>query len=234
VIREVLRTDPRLGAEPRGFAWWLSILVCKPILLVLRRPDWRGVEYVPRAGGAVLAANHVSHIDPLLVAEMILAQRRVPRFLAKDSLFAVPLVGWWFRSAGHVEVDRTAGQAGYRSAVEAVARGQLILVYPEGSITKREDGLPMAMKSGAVRIALAASVPLLPVAQWGAQEILPPYSGRLRLGWRRPVSLVVGPPVPLDDLHELGETWAVKEGCRRLEAAITAMVDQLAGVPADR
>jgi 1-acyl-sn-glycerol-3-phosphate acyltransferase len=234
VIREVLRTDPRLGAEPRGFAWWLSILVCKPILLVLRRPDWRGVEYVPRAGGAVLAANHVSHIDPLLVAEMILAQRRVPRFLAKDSLFAVPLVGWWFRSAGHVEVDRSAGQAGYRSAVEAVARGQLILVYPEGSITKREDGLPMAMKSGAVRIALAASVPLLPVAQWGAQEILPSYSGRLRLGWRRPVSLVVGPPVPLDDLHELGETWAVKEGCRRMEAAITAMVDQLAVVPADR
>ena len=77
-------------------------------------------------------------------------------------LFAVPVVGWWFRSAGHVEVDRSAGQAGYRGAVEAVARGQLVLVYPEGSITKREDGLPMAMKSGAVRIALAASVPLLP------------------------------------------------------------------------
>jgi len=177
VIREVLRTDQRLGAEPRGLAWWLAILVCKPFLLVLRRPDWRGVEHVPRVGGAVLAANHVSHIDPLLVAEMILARRRVPRFLAKDGLFAVPVVGWWFRSAGHVEVDRSAGQAGYRSAVGAVARGQLVLVYPEGSITKREYGLPMAMKSGAVRIALATSVPLLPVAQWGAQEILLPTVG---------------------------------------------------------
>ena len=72
------------------------------------------------------------------------------------------------------------------------------------------------------------------MAQWGAQEILPPYGRRLRLGWRRPVSLVVGPPVPLDDVHDLGETRAVEEGCRRLEAAIVAMVDQLAGVPADR
>jgi len=233
-MRDVVRTDRPHGAERRGFAWWLSILVCKPFLLVLRRPDWRGVDHVPRDGGAVLAANHVSHIDPLLVAEMILALGRVPRFLAKDSLFAVPVVGRWFRAAGHVEVDRSAGRAGYESAVHAVSGGRLVLVYPEGSITKRKDGLPMAMKSGAVRIALASSAPLIPVAQWGAQEILPPYSGRLRLGWRRPVSLVVGPPVPLDDLHELGEAWAVKEGSQRLEAAITAMVDQLAGVPADR
>ena len=220
---------PGHGGESRGAAWWLAIAVCKPFLLALRKPDWRGVDGIPRTGGAVLAANHVSHIDPILVAEMVLAQRRVPRFLAKNSLFATPVVGWWFRSAGHVEVDREAGRAGFDSAVAAVEQGQLVLVYPEGSITKRDDGRPMAMKSGAVRIALAASVPLIPVAQWGAQEILPPYSRRLRLGWRRTVSLVVGAPISLEDLRGVEGARAVEEGCRRLESALRSMVEDLSG-----
>ena len=76
-----------IHSDRRGLAWWLAVAVCKPILVVLRRPDWREVAGIPRVGGAVLAANHVSHLDPLLVAEMVLAEGRVPRFLARDSLF---------------------------------------------------------------------------------------------------------------------------------------------------
>lgn len=201
--------------------------VCKPALVVLRRPDWRGSEGLPRVGGVVLAANHVSHLDPLLVAEMVLAEGRVPRFLAKDTLFRKPVVGAWFRAAGHVEVDRAAGRAGYGEAVSAARNGRLLLVYPEGSITKREDGLPMLLKSGAVRIALEADVPLVPVAQWGAQEILPAYSGRLRWGWRRRVSVVVGPPIPLDDLRGLEPGRAVEVGRQRLAEALVAMVLEL-------
>lgn len=215
--------------DRRGLAWWLAVAVCKPILVVLRRPDWRGVAGIPRVGGAVLAANHVSHLDPLLVAEMVLAEGRVPRFLAKDSLFSGPVVGRWFRAAGHVEVDRVAGRAGYDNAVSAARDGRLLLVYPEGSITKREDGLPMTMKSGAVRIALEASVPLVPVAQWGAQEILPAYSGQLRWGWRRRVSVLVGPPIPLDDLRDLESARAIEVGRRRLEDTLSAMVCELSG-----
>ena len=193
--------------------------VCKPVLVVLRRPDWRGVAGIPRVGGAVLAANHVSHLDPLLVAEMVLAEGRVPRFLAKDSLFNKPVVGRWFRAAGHVSDD----------AVRAARHGRLLLVYPEGSITKRKDGLPMTMKSGAVRIALEASVPLVPVAQWGAQEILPAYSWQLRWAWRRRVVIVVGPPVPLDDLRDLESARAIEVGRRRLEDTLSAMVCELSG-----
>lgn len=166
VVRPFTKFRDRRG-DRRGFAWWLALVVCKPILVALRRADWRGVERLPRSGGAVLAANHVSHIDPLLVAEMLLAQDRVPRFLAKDTLFVGPVLGWWFRAAGHVKVDRAAGRAAYDDAVTAARAGCLLLVYPEASITKRPDGLPMAMKSGAVRIALEGSVPLVPVAQWG-------------------------------------------------------------------
>lgn len=208
--------------------------VCKPVLMVLRRPDWRGVARLPRVGGAVLAANHVSYLDPLLVAEMVLAEGRVPRFLAKDSLFGRPVVGRWFRAAGHVEVDRVAGRAAYKEAVRAARDGRLLLVYPEGSITKREDGLPMPLKSGAVRIALEASVPLVPVAQWGAQEILPAYSGRLRWGWRRRVSVLVGPPIPLEDLRNLESARAIEVGRRRLEDTLTSMVCELRGADTPR
>lgn len=223
---------PQTDAERRGLAWWVAVLSCKPFLIVLRRPDWRGVSGIPRSGGAVLAANHVSHIDPLLVAELVLASGRVPRFLAKDSLFHGPIVGRWFRAAGHVKVDRAAGRAGYDDAVNAARCGQLLLVYPEGSISKREDGMPMTMKSGAVRIALEASVPLLPVAQWGAQEILPAYSGRLRWGWRRQVSVFVGAPVPLEDLRDLEPARAVEVGRQRLEDVLITMVCELRGATA--
>jgi 1-acyl-sn-glycerol-3-phosphate acyltransferase len=216
-----MRTTSTLQRRPihndrRGLAWWLAVAVCKPVLVVLRRPDWRGVAGIPRVGGAVLAANHVSHLDPLLVAEMVLAEGRVPRFLAKDSLFNKPVVGRWFRAAGHV-------------SVRAARHGRLLLVYPEGSITKRKDGLPMTMKSGAVRIALEASVPLVPVAQWGAQEILPAYSWQLRWAWRRRVVIVVGPPVPLDDLRDLESARAIEVGRRRLEDTLSAMVCELSG-----
>ena len=211
-----MRTTSTVQRRPihidrRGLAWWLAVAVCKPILVVLRRPDWRGVAGIPRVGGAVLAEG------------------RVPRFLAKDSLFSGPVVGRWFRAAGHVEVDRVAGRAGYDNAVSAARDGRLLLVYPEGSITKREDGLPMTMKSGAVRIALEASVPLVPVAQWGAQEILPAYSGQLRWGWRRRVSVLVGPPIPLDDLRDLESARAIEVGRRRLEDTLSAMVCELSG-----
>lgn len=228
VVRPFTKFRDRRG-DRRGFAWWLALVVCKPILVALRRADWRGVERLPRSGGAVLAANHVSHIDPLLVAEMLLAQDRVPRFLAKDTLFRGPVLGWWFRAAGHVKVDRAAGRAAYDDAVTAARAGCLLLVYPEASITKRPDGLPMAMKSGAVRIALEASVPLVPVAQWGAQEILPAYSGRLRWGRRRSVTVLVGEPIPLHDLRDLDQARVVELGRIRLEERLTSMVRELSG-----
>lgn len=217
--------------EQRGLAWWLALAVCKPPLAAVRQADWRRVERIPRSGGAVVAANHVSHIDPLLIAEMLLAHGRVPRFLGKDSLFRAPVVGWWFRAAGHVEVDRVAGRGAYSDAVAAARTGRLLLVYPEASITRRPDGMPMPMKSGGVRIALEASVPLVPVAQWGAQAILPAYSRRLHVGRRTRVAIAVGEPIRLDDLKDVDLPSAVEIGLRRLEEALTSMVRELSGEP---
>ncbi|GAB3382112.1 hypothetical protein GCM10027360_63690 [Amycolatopsis echigonensis] len=98
------------------------MLVRKPLLLVARRVDWRGTGRLAETGGAVPAVSPVSRTDPLFPAEMILDQRAGPPVIAKTSPFQSRAVGWWFRPAGHVEVDRSNSRAGLRAAVEAVDR----------------------------------------------------------------------------------------------------------------
>jgi 1-acyl-sn-glycerol-3-phosphate acyltransferase len=222
------QSPPEYDQERRGVPWWAAITAIKPILMVVRRRDWRGASNLPGSGGAILAANHVSHVDPLMLSEMVLAQRRVPAFLAKSALFDRGLVGWWFRSAGHIAVDRNDGRQGYDAALAAVRGGRVVLVYPEGSITKADDGWPMAMKNGAVRLALESGAPLFPVAQWGAQELLPAYSKRPHPLRRPRVVIEIGPPVHLDDLRGAGsEHEAAREGTRRLSEAIVGMLARL-------
>lgn len=213
----------------RGVAWWTAYIVCKPVLVAVRRRDWRDVDRIPSRGGAVLAVNHVSEIDPLLIAELVLARGRTPAFLAKTSLFSRGLVGTWFRAAGHVEVDRDHGGDGFGAALRALRGGALLVVYPEGTITVDQRGRPMPLKTGAVRLALESGAPLIPVAQWGAQEILPAYSRRPSLLGRPKVSIHIGLPLGLADLAEgMSPSDAVTAGTRQLHEALTRMVDKLA------
>ncbi|MCX6413176.1 MAG: lysophospholipid acyltransferase family protein, partial [Actinobacteria bacterium] len=125
-----------------------------------------------------------------------------PRFLAKESVFRVPIMGPIITSAGQVKVYRETAEAvdAVRDAVSAVERGECIVVYPEGTIT-RDPGLwPMQGKTGAARIALASGRPLLPLAQWGAQDVMPPYRKQLRLFPRKTMHVRIGAPVDLSDL----------------------------------
>jgi len=212
-----------------GVAWWVAFMICKPVLVLVRRRDWRGLEQIPSCGGAVLAANHVSHVDPLLIAELVLAHGRTPAFLAKSSLFGKGVVGWWFRAAGHVEVDRSHGADGFGAALMALRGGALLVVYPEGSITKDPGGRMMPLKTGAVRLALETGAPLIPVAQRGAQEILPAYGRRPRLSKRTTVTISIGRPLDLTDLTQRGAVPdAVDAGTRRLADTLGRMLEELA------
>lgn len=217
------------GHTDWGVAWWVAVVICKPVLILVRRRDWRGVERIPARGPAVLAANHISKLDPLLVAEMVLANGRIPAFLAKSSLFEEKIVGRWFRAAGHVEVDRSHGADGFGAALTALRSGALLVVYPEGTITKDPDGGLMELKTGAVRLAIESGAPLIPVAQRGAEEILPAYSRRPKLFKRPTVTIDIGPPLDLTDLRQLGPgPEAAIAGTRRLADALAQMLDQLA------
>lgn len=201
------------------------------ILRFLTRQDWRAREKVPAAGGVVLVVNHISIFDPLAYGHYLTWAGRWPRFLAKDAIFRVPVVGWIASRSGQIEVRRGGPEAAaaVEAAIAAVRRGQAVSVYPEGTITADPLTWPMTGRTGAARIALATECPVIPIGQWGANEVLP---GK-KLTWprlfpRKTMRVIAGDPVELDDLRSLPLTEEVlDEATNRILDAITALVAEL-------
>ena len=187
-----------------------------------------GEEHLPESGPYVLAPNHYSEFDPIVVAVATWRLGRAPRFMAKESLFRVPVVGFVLRGLGMIPVSRTtsasaAGQA-ISQAAELVSDGRGVIVYPEGSLTREPDLWPMRGKSGAVRVAVAGGIPVIPVATWGVQQILPRY-GKLSL-WplRKRIRVRFGPRV------ELPETAGATLAPAQLVAATDLVMGRISGL----
>jgi 1-acyl-sn-glycerol-3-phosphate acyltransferase len=215
-----------------GPAMWFVVFVLKPFLTIFTRRNWQGTENLRQPGGLVIAANHLSWFDPLILSHVLWDNGRPPRFLAKDSLFEVPVVGSILRGAGQIPVVRGTRDASkaVEAAVQGAREGEAVLVYPEGTITKDPNLWPSAAKSGAARIALTSGRPLVPLAHWGAQDVMGPYRKELRLLPRKTIHVLIGPPVNLDDLRELPLTPEVlNEATRRLMADITALLERVRG-----
>ncbi len=214
-------------------------LVAWPWAMALTRRDWRGQEHLGRHGqGIVVAPNHISWIDPLVMAHFLHDSGRPPRFMGKQSVFEVPVVGQIIKGAGQIPVAREADPAkALAVAVEAVRKGECLVMYPEGTLTRDPHVWPMKGRTGALRVALAAEAPLIPIAQWGANKIMAPYAKEL---WLLPPKLIqvrVGPPVDIDDLRGKRITKTLlEEGTGRLMDAITSMLADIRGEtpPAER
>lgn len=158
-----------------------------------------GTEHIPAEGGAILVLNHVSHLDPLYDAVFIHQQHRLPHFLAKHSLFEPPLVKQVMYGTGQIPVYRGTVDAkdSLRDAHAALREGKLVLIYPEGTVTKDPHGWPMRSRTGVARLALDNDVPVIPIARWGTREILNYYEKSFHPLPRRTVTTVVGEPVDL-------------------------------------
>ncbi|QYJ04545.1 1-acyl-sn-glycerol-3-phosphate acyltransferase [Nocardioides panacisoli] len=221
--------------DQRGWAFNLAVVILKPLLLALTKRSWSHGERIPESGGCVVVLNHLSHLDPLTAAHFVHDHGRAPRYLAKAALFHNPVLGAIMRGAGQIPVERESRNAmgAYDAAVAAVREGQCVVVYPEATITRDPDLWPMRGKTGAARIALATGCPVIPVGQWGAQEILPPYTTRPHLFPRKRVTMRAGEPVVLADLAARERTPEVTaEATERIMAAITAEVAEIRGEPA--
>lgn len=218
--------------RPRGWAFSIAVPLLKPPLVLIGRRDWRNADRIPLSGGAVIAVNHISKIDPLMLSHLMYNYGRLPRFLAKDGLFKVKVLGGFLRAAGQIPVAREGDDASiaFQAAVDAVKAGEAVMFYPEGSITRDPDGWPMRGKTGAARVALMSGAPVIPIGQWGAQETLPAYSGKPSLLPRHIAHYNVGDPVDLDDLRGREITSAVlHEATDRIMAAITELVAEIRG-----
>ena len=182
-----------------GFWLGLAVVVIYPAISVFFKVRWRGREHMPKTGGAIVVVNHVSYIDPLAFARFVWDSGRIPRFLAKDSLFKIFFVGRVLHGAGQIPVSRGTAdaQTSLKHAVAALARGELVCIYPEGTVTKDPDYWPMVGRTGVARLALSTDVPVIPVAQWGPQNAVDVDLKRYKLFPRHEVVCQAGPPVDL-------------------------------------
>jgi 1-acyl-sn-glycerol-3-phosphate acyltransferase len=197
------------------------------------RWDWVGREKLFEAqGGIIVAANHISYVDPMVVSYLLWECDRPPRFLAKEGIMRIPVIGAIVRNAGQIPVYRESAEAVHaiRDAIEALDKGECVVIYPEGTVTRDPNLWPMKGKTGAVRLALVTGRPLYPVAQWGPQEVMRPYVKEFRLLPRKLMRLSVGDPVDFTDLVGrplTSETLTI--GTNRLMDAITALEADLRG-----
>jgi 1-acyl-sn-glycerol-3-phosphate acyltransferase len=193
--------------KEKGGPWIrMCAIVLYPTVKLLARRVSRGPR-LPRHGGALLVMNHVSHLDPVFDAILVHNNDRVPRFMAKSSLWKVPVLGKVLVGAGQIPVYRPTGDGAkdslraakesLRAASEGLEQGKLLVIYPEGTITKDPDGWPMAPRTGVARLALASDVPVIPAARWGTRAILDKYNKKFRPFPRKTVTTVLGEPVDL-------------------------------------
>ncbi len=206
--------------------------ILRPILRMTMRRDWRGVEHLPAEGGFIAVGNHMTNVDALVFAHFLYDHGAAPRFLAKHTLFEVPVLGWMIRKAGQIPVRRntTSAADALGPAQAALAEGLCLGIFPEGTFTRDPDLWPMTARLGAARLALSVRVPVIPVAQWGAQDVLARYGKVPHLVPRRTVHVHAGPPVDLDDLYDrAAEPEAVREATERIMSRITAMLAEIRG-----
>ena len=221
----------RVNTEPGEPVLKFMIRVLNVLLGPITHRDWRGQQNLPQSGGIVVVANHISNVDPLVLAQYLAYSGRWPHYLAKASLFSIPVVGRIIRAMGQIPVHRDSGAArqAVRFADEAIEQGKAVVIYPEGTITFDPDLWPMEGRSGAVRIALKTGCPVIPVGQWGAQDIM--WGKKIHFPHllpRKTLRVITGTPVPLDDLRDQPITPQVlAEATDRIMNEITVLVAEL-------
>lgn len=231
-------TDPKylpphgrpLGSNP---TWKVGAAIVIPTLRSISKPEWRGRENIPKSGPMIAISNHISYLDPLVFAHFLYGNGRAVRFLGKASLFRVPVLGWILRHGEQVPVEREVKGAGTVALPHALAflkAGHCLGVYPEGTLTRDIDHWPMVAKTGLARLAVMSKAPVIPCAQWGASEILPPYSKRPKLWPRTKVIVQAGEPLDFSPWYGKEEDHAAMvEATAYAMSAITRLLEELRG-----
>jgi 1-acyl-sn-glycerol-3-phosphate acyltransferase len=214
-------------------AWrMISVIVLRPLLALLIRNKWQGQQNVPRTGGIILAPNHLSYVDWGTDALFCRGTGRYPVFMIKASAFEVKGLGHFLSKAGQLPVHRGRADAALvlKEAEKALASGAVVIIYPEATATRDPALWPMVAKTGVARLALATGAPVIPVAHWGTQDILPYGSKKVRLFPRKTVRTVAGPPVDLSQwAGRQSSAKALRDATAAVMAEVTALVGQLRG-----
>lgn len=201
------------------------IVAAKTAFRVLgQRIDLGGTEHVPRSGGVMLAVNHIGYVDFVYGGLAANPSGRKVRFMAKRELFDHKYTGPLMRSLHHIEVDRGAGVASYRTAVDYLKAGEAVGIFPEATISRAME--LKEFKTGAVRIAAEAGVPVVPVILWGTQRMMTKDHPK-DFSRGKTILIRVGEPLHPTGADPVAET-------AELKAVMSRMLDEtIAAYPAD-
>jgi len=187
-------TGKPLGVNPT-FRFGATVVI--PILRAITKRSWIGAENLPKSGPAIVISNHLSYIDVLLLTFFLYKNGRAPRYLGKEGVFRVPVIGKILLAAGQIPVKRESAQASdaLKHAIALIHAGHLVGVYPEGTLTRDEEHWPMVAKTGLARLAITTKAPVIPIVQWGPQEVMPTYGKKIKLFPRTKITLICGKPL---------------------------------------
>lgn len=185
--------------EKQGFWIAFCAVFFYPIGWVTGRGRFEGMRHIPERGGALLVANHISHLDPIYSGLIVHRAKRVPRFLAKHSLWKTPVLGRALAGSGQIPVYRESADAqqSLREGTAALQDGKIVIIYPEGTITRDPGQWPMHARTGVASLALTADVPVVPMVHWGTSRVLDAYEKKFRPLPRGPITVRCGEPVDL-------------------------------------
>jgi 1-acyl-sn-glycerol-3-phosphate acyltransferase len=214
-------------------AWRLfTVIVFRPLIHVLVRNKWSGRENIPRTGPVIFAPNHMSYADWGTDCLFFYEAGRYPTFMIKSSAFKAPFIGRLLVGCGQIPVKRGSADAAaaLKQAERALSEGAAVIVYPEGTAT-RDPGLwPMVGKTGVARLALATGAPVIPVARWGTQDVLPYGSKKAKIWPRQTVRTVAGKPVDLSEwAGKQTSAKALRAATDKIMAEVTDLVAGLRG-----
>jgi len=187
-------TGKPLGVNPT-FRLGASVVI--PLLRLITKRTWIGAENLPKNGPAIVISNHLSYIDVLLLTFFLYKNGRAPRYLGKEGVFKVPVIGKIVLAAGMVPVARESKDASKAldHAVRLLELGHCVGVYPEGTLTRDADHWPMVAKTGLARLAITTKAPVIPIVQWGTQISMPTYGKKIKLFPRTKITLICGKPL---------------------------------------
>lgn len=180
----------------------VAIPTVYPVASLLFRLRYRHGDRIPPTGPVLVVANHISVLDPIACARLVFDNGRFPAFLAKESLFKGAL-GPLMRAAGQIPVARYTSHAkgSVSAAQQALAENRVIVIYPEGSVTRDPDWWPMEARTGVARLALTTDAVVVPVAQWGPQKLHDYHTKKWHLRFRGQADYLVGEPIDLSELR---------------------------------
>lgn len=187
----------------KGNGWIrFSESIMFPLTRVLGRRSFEGLEHLQIPGPVLVVANHISQLDPIYTSVFLRKSGRIPHIMAKASLWRIPVIGKVFSGTGQIPVERGGGhgQVGLEAAINSLRTGHMVLIYPDGTVTRDPQRWPMKPRPGVAAMALAGDFPVIPVVHWGTQDVYVPYTrGGFHPLPRKDIRVVAGPAIDLSD-----------------------------------